>query len=147
MKTLAQTTLILLLALNLVGCDSNSEEEPSPLQAILGFWKQVENDPDVDLFVRINEETVVVAATSTLIDTVACSALQVNAYNPETGVMDVTESDGTMSTSSVMLNGSNLIVDGDTYERTDSFPTCTVSLQVGSLEEALHELQVAVDKG
>lgn len=118
--------LVLIMSLVSIGCDSNEEEDA--FEAIVGDWMQVESDPDIDVFARVTREEVVIAASSTLLGTVACATLQINDYNPDTGVMNVTDSDGDPGTVSVRTSGEGVIVDGDTYVRSNSFPTCTVNL-------------------
>lgn len=125
--------LVVSMSLTGLGCDSNDEEDP--FEAILGNWMQVESDPDVDVFVNVTREQLVIAATSTIITTVACSTLDIVDYDPETGVMNVTDSDGDPEATTVRVSGDNTIVDGDTYVRSDSFPTCTVNLSIDSLND------------
>ena len=118
-----------------IGCDSNDDEDP--LEAFLGDWMQVESDPDTDVFVRVTQDELTVAASSTLISTVACSILQIDDYNPDTGVLSVTDSDGDPGTASIRASGDNVIVDGDTYMRSNSFPTCTVVLSIQPFRDTL----------
>lgn len=137
MKTNKFHFLIIALFISLVsfGCDSNEDDDA--LGDILGDWQQVESDPEVDLFLRITRDEVIVAGSSTIIATVACTTLGIDDYDADSGVMDVTEGDGTASTSSVRLTGDMLIVDSDTYNRSSSFPTCTVNLSNVEFEDAL----------
>ncbi len=127
--------LVLLMSLVSIGCDSNDDEDP--FDAILGIWQQVESDPDVDVFVNVSRDQLVVAASSSIISTVACSTLEIVDYDPDTGVMNVIDSDGDPGVANVRVSGDNVIVDGDTYERGDSFPTCTVNVSIHSLNDTL----------
>ena len=127
--------VVLMMSLVSIGCDSNDEEDE--FEGILGIWQQVENDPDTDVFVNVTREQIVVAASSSLISTVACSTLDIVDYNPDTGVMNVTDSDGDPGVANVRVSGDGVIVDGDTYMRGNSFPTCTVNLSTHELNDKL----------
>lgn len=127
--------LVLTMSLVTIGCDSNDEEDE--FEAILGDWMQVESDPDIDVFARVTRDELIIAASSSILSTVACSTLEIDDYNADTGLMNVTDSDGDAGTASVRANGDDVIVDGDTYVRSNSFPICTVNLSIHSFNDTL----------
>ena len=98
---------------------------------------QVESDPDIDVFIRVMREQLIVAASSASLGTVPCSTLDIDDYNADTGVMNVTDSDGDAGTASVRVSGDGVIIDGDTYVRSNSFPTCTINLSILSFNDTL----------
>jgi len=123
--------LILFFALGLsvvsIGCDSNDDDD-DPID-FLGDWQQVEEDPDTDSFVRITESQVIVAAINTgLPDIAVCLVIEVDDINVENGRITGTDGDGDPISSSVSLNGNTLTIDGDMYQRTTNFPTCTTTI-------------------
>lgn len=121
-------TLFFALALSVVsiGCDSNDEEDPIDF---LGDWQQVEEDPEADAFVRITESQVIVAAVATALpDLAVCIVIDVDDINVENGRITGTDNDGDPISSSVSLSGNTLTIDGDTYQRTTNFPSCTTTI-------------------
>ena len=100
--------LVLMMSFVSIGCDSNDDEDE--FDGILGDWMQVESDPDIDVFVKVTRDEITIAASSTILSTVACSRLQINDYNPDTGVMNVTDSDGDPGTASVRASGDGVVV-------------------------------------
>ena len=119
--------LVLLVSVVSVGCDSNDDD--GDLGGILGDWQQVENDPDIDAFVRISTSEVVVAATSSDQPGIGvCSVFEVGEYDSNLERISIVDSEGTEEASSIRRDGDRLIIDGDTYERTGDFPTCTITI-------------------
>ena len=107
-----------------IGCDSN-DDDGNDID-VLGDWQQVENDPDADLFIRLTQNEITIAATSPVLGNVAvCTLLEVDNIDVENGRITGTDEVGDPYVSMVTRSGDTLIVDGDTYERTDDFPTCT----------------------
>lgn len=110
-----------------VGCDSNDSDGDDI--DFLGDWQQVENDPDTDFFVRLTQNEIIIAATSPILgDLAVCTVLSVDDIDAENGRISGTDDDGDPYVSSVIRNGDQLVVDGDTYERTNDFPTCTTTI-------------------
>ena len=119
--------LILLVSIVSVGCDSGGDDDD--IGGILGDWQQVENDPDIDAFVRISNSEIVVAATSPSIPGIAvCSVFEISDYDSSTDRISIVDSEGVEDSSSISRDGDRLIVDGDAYERTGDFPTCTTTI-------------------
>ena len=121
-------TLFFALALSVVsiGCDSNDDEDPIDF---LGDWQQVEDDPEADVFVRITRSEVIVAAIATALPNLAvCTVIEVDDINAENGRITGTDSDGEPIVSTVSLSGNTLTIDGDTFQRTTNFPTCTTTI-------------------
>lgn len=110
-----------------VGCDSN-DDDGGDLDSFLGDWQQVEDDPEADLFLRVEQNAVTVAGVSTELPGFAiCTVLTVDEFDINNGVI-TGEEDGEAFQSTISLNGNQLVVDGDTYSRTSDFPTCTATL-------------------
>ena len=119
-------TFALLISFVGAGCDSNDSDSDIDF---LGDWQQVENDPDADLFIRLTEREVIIAGTSPVLgDLAVCTVLAVDDIDAENGRITGADSDGDPFISTVTRNGDQLVVDGDTYERTNDFPTCATTI-------------------
>ena len=120
--------LVLLVSVVSMGCDSN-DNDGGDLGDIIGDWQQVENDPEIDAFVRISTSEVVVAATSSDLPGIAvCSVFDVGGYDSNLERISIVDSDGVEEASSIRRDGDRLIIDGDAYERTGDFPACTATI-------------------
>ena len=120
--------LILIVSLVGVGCDSDSNDA-GDLGDFLGDWQQVEDDPEADLFIRVEENQLTVAGTSPEIPGFAiCTVVTVGEFDIEDGRVTGVDGDGEAYQSSISRNGDELTIDGDTFIRTNDFPTCNATL-------------------
>ena len=132
MKTNKNFFLFILLALSVslvsVGCDSN-DDDGDDFGDLIGDWQQVESDPDADLFLRIEQDRITVAATSPLLpDLGFCTSVDVNDFDIDNGTIRGTDTDGDAILSTFSVDGNELTLDGDTYVRTNDFPTCSTNV-------------------